>query len=231
MCKPSVWNIGLRAYTTWLPANDALQQRSPRVYPVHMRWLFLLLLVCCGIAAGQGGVEIAGVRFDERARVGPAEAKLNGAGVRSILGVKLYAIGVYLPQPADSLAEALRATGPKRIQIVPKLDLYAEVVTVGLTKAVRRNLGDSEFIALQERIEMLHAAVQAAGRAPAGSLLQFDWLPDAGVTRLSLDGLQRGADIPGEDLFHALLKVWLGDKVNDERLRDALLGRTSSRAN
>lgn len=192
-----------------------------------MPCLFLLLLSWASLAAGQSTVDIAGVRFDERARIGAAEAQLNGAGVRSVFGFKFYAIGVYLQQRQDSPLEVLRAPGAKRIQIVNMFTLHGDLVGAGLLKAMRKNLGDDEFADLKGRIEQLRATVQAIERAPAGSVIQFDWLPAAtgGVSRLSVNGLPQGEDIAGEDFFQALLKVWLGEKVNDTHLRDALLGR------
>lgn len=197
-----------------------------------MRWIFLFLLVWCGVAVSQSAVDVAGVRFPERARIGAAECLLNGAGLRSVLGVKLYAIGVYLPQKTGSTKEALSAQGAKRIQIFTMFDLTADMIAVGLVKGMRRNLAEAEFVALKERIETLRAAIHATDRAPGGSVIQLDWLPApeglGGATRLSVNGLQRGEDIPGEDFFQALLKVWMGERVNDAGLRDALLGRAAT---
>lgn len=196
-----------------------------------MRWLSLFLLAWCGLAAGQRVVEIAGARFPERARIGAAESQLNGAGLRSLLGIKLYAIGIYLPRKMASTNEALSVEGAKRIQIFTMFDLTADMIAVGLAKGMRRNLGEAEFSALAARIEALRAAIRATDHAPGGSVIQLDWLPapagGGGVTRLSVNGLQRGEDIPGEDFFQALFKMWLGARVNDARLRDALLGRAS----
>lgn len=196
-----------------------------------MRWLMLILLAWSGIVASQGGVDIAGVRFEERVRVGEAEVQLNGAGLRSVFGFRFYAIGVYLPQKLDKTGEVLAAVGPKRVQIVSLFDLNGNLVGAGLAKGIRRNLSEREFAELKERLDALRATTSAIERAPAGSVIQFDWLPaetgSGGVTRLSVNGLQRGEDIPGEDFYQALLKVWLGEKVNDARLRDVLLGRTS----
>ncbi len=197
-----------------------------------MHWLSLFLLAWIGVAAGQqrGPVDIAGVRFDERARIGAAESVLNGAGLRSVLGIKFYVIGVYLPQKQTNPNEVLRIRGAKRLQIVTLRDLTTDMFAVDLVKGMRRNLSEAEFNGLRKNIEMLSAAVHATDHAPRGSVIQFDWLPAAGagaVTRLSVNGLQRGKDIPGEAFFQALLKVWLGKKVNDPALRNALLGRTS----
>ena len=38
------------------------------------------------------------------------------------------------------------------------------------------------------------------------------------------NGNAAGTAIPGEDFYRALLRIWLGTKVTDEKLRDALLG-------
>lgn len=193
-----------------------------------MRWLSLLLSAWIGLAAAQGSVELAGARFEERVRIGESEAVLNGAGLRGILGLHFYAIGVYLPQRQGRAIEALRVPGAKRIRVVNLFGLSGELVGNGLVKTVRRNLGDGEFAELKARIEALRAIVRAIDHAAAGSAIELDWLPapgGGGVTRLSINGQQRGEDIPGEDFFQALLKVWLGEKVNDARLRDALLGR------
>ena len=196
-----------------------------------MRWLFPFLLACCGFAAAQqpGGVDVAGVRFDSRAQIGGTEVLLNGAGLRGVLGFKFYVIGLYLPQRQQGSEQALRAAGAKRLQIVTMFDLNAELVAAGLTKGIRRNLREEEFSELQPRVDMLRAAVRATRQAAAGSLIQFDWIPAAdgrgGYTRLSVNAQPRGEDIPGEDFYQALLKVWLGEKVNDTKLRDALLGR------
>ena len=196
-----------------------------------MRCLQLLLLLWSPLACcqQQGGADIAGVHFAESVTIGTAAAQLNGAGLRSLFGIKAYAIGIYLPQRIDRLEAILRQPGAKRIQIVNLFDLSADILAVTLAKGMRRNLSEAEFAELRERIDLLRAAVHATGKAASGSLIQLDWLPagsgHGGVTRLSVNALPRGEDIPGEDFYQALLKVWLGEKVNDARLRDALLGR------
>jgi hypothetical protein len=38
-------------------------------------------------------------------------------------------------------------------------------------------------------------------------------------------GQQRGKDIPGEDFYRALLRIWLGEKPVQDDLKQALLGK------
>lgn len=207
--------------------------RRTAARPVPLRWLLCLLALACAASAAAseaGSVEVGGAHFAASARVGGEPLRLNGAGVRSILGVRLYIIGIYLAAPAASSAEALAAPGAKRIQVVNLFDLGADAMAAGMGRALRKNLSDAEFAALRRPIELFVAATHAAAHASAGSLIQLDWLPagcaDGGAcTRLLVNGERRGEDIAGEAFYQALLKVWLGDKVNDAKLRSALLGR------
>ena len=71
-------------------------------------------------------MEVAGVKFDDKAKVGAADAVINGAGLRSRAFFKVYAIGLYLPQKAATAADAIGAKGAKRIAIVTMRELTAD---------------------------------------------------------------------------------------------------------
>jgi len=43
-------------------------------------------------------VEVAGVKFDDKTRVGPGELVVNGAGLRKKAVFKVYAMALYLPE-------------------------------------------------------------------------------------------------------------------------------------
>jgi hypothetical protein len=59
-----------------------------------------------------------------------------------------------------------------------------------------------------------------------GDVITFDWLPDGG-TFVALNGEARGHPIPGDDVYRALLRVWLGDRPTSGGLKDALLGQAN----
>ena len=50
----------------------------------------------------------------------------------------------------------------------------------------------------------------------------LDYLPGIG-TRFTFNGITR-LTIPGEDFNRAMLRIWLGDRPVDGRLKSALLG-------
>lgn len=187
-----------------------------------------LALAFCVLAQAAGAVEIAGATFAPRANIGGEEAVLNGAGLRRILLFKAYAIGLYLARPADNVETVLADRGAKRLRIVLMRNLGADKLASTIDTGLHRNLTDAEFAPLSQRVESLRAAIYAFGEAKAGAAIHLDWLPSAGVTRLTVDGESRSGDFPGADFYGALLKVWLGPNVNDPSLREKLLGRESA---
>ena len=54
-------------------------------------------------------------------------------------------------------------------------------------------------------------------------IVDLDWLPQQGL-RLTLNGRQRGEPIPGEDLYAALLRIFVGERPVDKEMKIGLLG-------
>jgi hypothetical protein len=70
-----------------------------------------------------------------------------------------------------------------------------------------------------------NTSLLALHRGKEGDVITFDWLTDAG-TLVVLNGEVKGNAIPGDDVYRALLKVWLGDRPTSAGLKKALLGPT-----
>ena len=168
--------------------------------------------------------DVAGVHFDDKTSLAGSELALNGAGLRTRFMLKVYVIGLYGPKRADTADAFSAMPGPKRIHIVTLRDLTAEQFADALIDGLRKNSSDAEFAKLQPRADEFRAQLLALKSTPSGSQIRIEWLPATG-TRLSLGNEIRGRDIPGEDFFRALLRIWLGDKPVDSDLRNALLGK------
>jgi len=172
---------------------------------------------------------VAGARFDEQMLVGDSKTVLNGYGLRRILLFNAYAIGLYLTHKHKTNEEIFANPGAKRIRLVILRKLTADQLADVIESGVSKNLSADEFNGLAPRLKALRTTIQSIGSAASGAAIHLDWLPgkSKGATRLTLDMENVGKDIPGEDFFHAMLKVWLGDQINDPKLRDALLGHAS----
>jgi len=81
--------------------------------------LALKMLALC-TALGVQAAEVAGVKLEDRAKVGAADAVLNGAGLRKRAFFNVYAIGLYLPDKKAGAADATAPPCVSRADISPR---------------------------------------------------------------------------------------------------------------
>lgn len=187
------------------------------------RTLAALLLSAALITPAFAAIDVAGVKFEDKASAGTAELVLNGAGLRKKAFFKVYAIGLYLPAKADSAGGVIGAKGPKRIQIVTLRDLSAEQLSEALENGVQENSSEADMAKIKARLEEFRANLLAMGKVPEKSDIRIEWTGSA--TRVLMNGTAKGKEIQGEDFYAALLKIWFGDKPVQSDLKDALLGK------
>lgn len=175
------------------------------------------------IAASAQAADVAGTHFDDDIVIEKARINLNGAGYLGNAIIRLYAIGLYLPEKKTASADVLSLSGAKRIEIVPLHDLPAEKFAEAMANGITKNHSADEVANLRARIDQLYKQIAEIKTTARGSSIRLDWQPRSG-TQLVYNGNAAGTAIPGEDFYRALLRIWLGTKVTDEKLRDALLG-------
>jgi chalcone isomerase-like protein len=168
--------------------------------------------------------EVAGVSIEERSRIGASELVLNGAGLRTRIVFKVYVGALYLPQKTDDAAKILASTGPKRVTMTLMRNLTAKQLVDALEEGVRANHGEAQLAALQPRLDVAEATMRDIGSAKEGSVIALEYLPGTG-TRITVDGVIKGAPIAGEDFYAALLRIWIGDRPVDASLKKAMLGQ------
>ena len=184
-----------------------------------MRTLLLLGLLPLAVQAA----EVAGVRIDDKTRVGGAELVLNGAGLRKRAFFQVYAIGLYLPQKNSDARAVLEQPGPKRVHIHMLRNVGAEAFTEALAEGIRANHSEAEAKALEPRLGELAAIMAQLKEAKKDMAIALDWQPATG-TVLLVNGAPHGKPISGEDFYRALLRIWLGDKPVQDDVKKALLG-------
>jgi len=177
--------------------------------------VLLLMLLTVPVSAA----EVAGVKIEDRARVGNAELTLTGAGLRKRLFFQVYAIGLYVQ---DGKADPIAQPGPKRVQIHMLRDVGAEQFTGALADGIKANHTEAEAKALEPRVKALGAIMAGLKEAKTGMVIALDWTGKETV--LMAGGTPAGAPIQGEDFYRALLRIWLGDNPVQDDLKKALLG-------
>jgi hypothetical protein len=185
-------------------------------------WPLAALLVSMPVVATAR--DVAGVKLDERTKLGTSELVLNGAGLRKRWFSRVYVVGLYLTEKRSSPADVFALAGPKRVSITLMRDLPTRKLVAGLMQDIRDNSSPEEQQAMKGRIEELARSLLTVRQGKEGDVITFDWRPDAG-TRVALNGEAKGQAIPGDDLYRALLKVWLGRRPTSAGLKKALLGQ------
>ena len=82
-----------------------------------MRLFIAMFTLCACLGQPVCAVEVEKVRIPDSVELGGKTLVLNGTGIRKKLFVKVYIGALYLEKPAASAAEALAATGPRRMSM------------------------------------------------------------------------------------------------------------------
>lgn len=191
---------------------------------MNMKFFMAALAALTLFTGSARATEVAGVKFEERLKLDQQELALNGAGLRSKVFFKVYAVGLYLPAKAGEVEGVLAAKGAKRLAIVPLMELTAQQFVDALSGGIAKNHSEAESAELKDRIQTFEANLLGLGKAAKGTPITLDWIPEQG-TRLTVAGQPQGKVIPGEDFYKALLRIWLGNKPAQGDLKDALLGK------
>jgi Chalcone isomerase-like len=181
-----------------------------------MAFRMLLLLLA---AFPSWAADVAGVKIDDKTRVGNTELSLTGAGLRKRAFFQVYAIGLYVQ---DRKADPISQSGPKRVQIHMLRDVSADTFTEALAEGIKANHSEAEAKALDPRVKQLGATLAEIKEAKKGMTIALDWTGSA--TQLVIDARPAGRPIEGEDFYRALLRIWLGDQPVQEDLKKTLLG-------
>lgn len=190
----------------------------------------VLTLAAATLALPAQALRYEGQDFAETLQLGGATLQLNGVGAKVfVLKYSAYLAALYLPQKASTPEAIYAQTGPKRVElriVIPMVkDVSTQEFVKAIDKGVRRNSSESELAAVTERVRQFNATIAEVGRVKKGDTLVIDYLPAQGGTVLTVNGKVRGQPIEGQDFYTAFLKVFLGAKNSDERLRASMLGQ------
>lgn len=170
---------------------------------------------------GLHAAEVAGVKVDDKLRVGSSELVLNGAGLRSKLFIKVYVGALYVGQKATTPLAIYDSPSPRRMVLRLLRDLDADSLHSALDEGLKNNNTPAELAEMKGQAEQLAGIMKSIGKVREGDTIAIDFSTE-GVA-VSQNGESRGK-VAGAGFAKALLKVWLGDKPADASLKKSLLG-------
>lgn len=197
-----------------------------RIIP-DKKLLLSLAAACVFGSTSAYAVTVGGYAFDETVRTGGQEIRLNGAGMRYKLIFSVYSAGLYLGEKKKSPAEVYAAPGAKRVRLVMQRTVNAEEFGQAFLTGIQQNSDKAERTRLVEQLARFGQLFATVPELKKGDVLAIDFIPGQG-TVIQINGKQV-ADPIAEPLFYTmLLKIWLGDKPADAKLKSALLGEDGS---
>ena len=187
------------------------------------RWLTGLTLAL-GLAGLAPAAEVAGVKLEDSVKVAGKELKLNGAGVRVRIVVKVYVLGLYLTEKKDTTAGVLDAPGPRRFTLTMMREVTGDELGQAFMAGITANTDKAERSKFVNQLAQFGDAFVNIPQAKKGDTVTVDWVPDTG-TVMFFNGKQQGEPMKGIAFYNAILKIWLGEKAVDSSLKPALLGK------
>ena len=178
------------------------------------------------ISALAAPVEISGIKLEDSIDLRGTPIQLNGAGIRYKAIFKVYVAGLYLGKKAATPQEAYALPGPKRLSITLLRDIDSDTLNKSMTEGFDNNTPADEVARFTPGLVRIRQAFADQKKLQAGDNFTIDWIPDTG-TILSIKGVPQGEPMKGNDLFNALIRLWLGPRPADTKLKDTLLGKVS----
>ncbi|MFG6465230.1 chalcone isomerase family protein [Roseateles sp. BYS87W] len=187
------------------------------------RWLTGLTLAL-GLAGLGQAAEVAGVKLEDSVKVAGKELKLNGAGVRTRIVVKVYVLALYLSEKKDNPAAIFESSGPRRFSLTMMREVTGDELGQAFLAGITANTDKAERSKFVNQLAQFGDAFVSIPQAKKGDTVTVDWVPDTG-TVMYFNGKQQGEPMKDIGFYNALLKIWLGDKPVDSSLKPALLGK------
>ncbi len=182
------------------------------------------LIVPAIFAADSDFVTVSDTKFATTTKVNGTDLVLNGAGLRTKFLVKVYTLGLYVPQKSNSAKSLVQVSTPEMIEIHMLRTISADTFADALNEGLAANNSKDALAKLKPQIDQLEATMKGAGKTKENDVIRLSYIPGSG-TQVLLNGTKLGDSIGGgADFYSALLKIWLGDNPIDKSLKDSIVG-------
>lgn len=179
-------------------------------------------LSATGVTAAQAAT-LEGQQFDDTVVLGQHKLQLNGLGLRGVAWLKAFVAGLYVTTPSRDAAALLAETGPRRLRLKIMLQAPSNELTKSLLRRVKRHETPEVQARLSDRLALFAQQLDGLGQLMPGDVVDMDYLPGKGLV-LSRNGKAAGKPVVGDDLYRAVLQIFVGEHAIDPRMKQGLLG-------
>lgn len=167
--------------------------------------------------------DVAGILLPGQFEKQDATLSLNGTAIRSKWGFKVYVTALYLTEASTDHDHILCIDkGHKRLHITMLRGVGAKKFTSTILKNIDVNFSEDERELFSTEVDSFLNVFDGGGSLVHGTTIDIDYLPGLG-TQVTVDGIDAEI-IPGDDFYHALLRLWIGDPLQSS-IKHGLLGK------
>lgn len=170
--------------------------------------------------------EVSGIKLADPIDLSGAKLQLNGSGIRYKAVFKVYVAALYLGKKAATPEEVYAVPGPKRVSITLLREIDSNELGKSFTKAFEENAPKAEMSKLIPGLIKMGQVFAEQKKMISGESFTLDWIPGTG-TVISVKGKPQGEPIKEVEFYNALLRIWLGPKPADWKLKDEMLGKAA----
>jgi len=190
----------------------------------QLSWKLLLCSLFLVLLSGRGYAKPAEYQFEPSILLGGDQLVLSGSALRSVLFIKGYSIGFYLPKKISDFEEVASLPNTSfRIMIIPHKELDAKAWTDSIERGFSKNLSDQELLQMRPFMDAIYDELKQMKGVDVGDICTLDFIPQQGVI-VGKNGTHSKA-IGNRGFFNNILGIWLGDVPADEELKKTILGQ------
>lgn len=168
-------------------------------------------------------LEVGGAKLEDTVTVAGKTLVLNGAALRQIFVVKIYAIGLYVEKKSNRAAEILAANTPKRIVLHIMREVNSDEFGQLFITSMNKNSTKEEKAKVVAQTTKFGEIFADLGAVKKGDVIWLDWVPGKG-TVTSVNGKQVGEVLPDLAFNQSVMRIWLGEYPPQANIKPALLG-------
>jgi hypothetical protein len=177
---------------------------------------FFTFIFCTLLAFSTQAKEHKGVNFADEIKIGTANLKLNGTGVRTAMSIiSVYVAGLYVANPSTDTDTIVNAPTPKKIDMHFLMSVGMDKLKEGWNEGFFRNAAkDYKY---REDLNKFYTFLHGMKNHDR---VQLTFFPDKTEIQVNDDPAQT---IMGTDFSKTMLKVYIAD-IPDTGLKKGLLG-------
>ena len=180
---------------------------------------FPAVLLLLGFTLRVGAGTLNGVTMPDTIQVRGIPLVLNGMGVRTRTGFKIYVAGLYLQQKSADSDAIIKSDAPKRIV----LQVTHDTSKNQMVEAFDRGFDNSEPGARDALKPQVYRFLGQLDTVHPGDQMVFTYLPGTGTIYLMNGGEK--LTIPGLPFAQLFFSMWLGPRPAAPDLKRGLLGQ------